>query len=696
MAGHHDTRPSSTPRGAPDGAVDATVADDATAAGDLPEDARATRRISSASATRASSTERMLSPPPRGTTAIRYADTELPETARLTPSPVTFDLPTRVLLDEAPRYEARARIGRGGMGEVQLCLDRRIGREVAMKLIRDEVNGDEVVRARFAREARVQGQLEHPSVVPVHDLGIDADGRLFFTMKRVRGRTLADIIDRQREGHQATLESYSRRRMLTAFSQLCLGVAFAHSRGVLHRDLKPDNVMLGDYGELHVLDWGIATILEDLGSTDERGGKGQVDADIDDSHRTHEGEAVGTPGYMSAEQVLGLDVDERADVFALGSLLFEILTLHPLVPFAPIEQMHAATLKGVEARASFRFPRAEVPPELEAICVKATAPADERYLTARQLHAAVERYLDGDRDLAQRRALAAACIVRAQAVIASLEAPGDGADAARAAAMKDLTAALALDPTDQRATALLGTLLLAGPREMPPAARAAFEDSRQRGRTSMRLTVFFTTLSWPVITLGLGLLGIRDAKLYALLLVMSALCPLVAYASVKLRDDPTSPLVLMTTILVTTAAFSLIAGPLVLLPSIACSVTVAFVSLGGDRLRRPAIVGGLASIVVPLLLQLLGVVPPSYRFDADGMHLIPRVTELPAVATTFFLALTSLTTIVMPVVLVLRMQRFLRELEEKTFLHAWTLRNLVPDSAALPPIVPSTGRRQVR
>ncbi len=683
MARPHDThRSGAHPRADGEGAADDTVADD------RDDDARATRRISS-------STQRMTSPV-RGSTAIRYADTELPETARLTPSPVTFDLPSRVLLDEAPRYEARARLGRGGMGEVQLCLDRRIGREVAMKLIRPEVSSDEVVRARFAREARVQGQLEHPSVVPVHDLGIDAEGRLFFTMKRVRGRTLADIIDRQREGHAPTLEAYSRRRMLGAFAQLCLCVAFAHSRGVLHRDLKPDNVMLGDYGELHVLDWGIATILEDLGSTDERGARGVVDADLDEDHRTHEGEAVGTPGYMAPEQVLGLAVDERADLFALGSLLFEILTLNPLISFGTIEQMHSATLKGVDARASVRFPRAEVPPELEAICVKATTAAQDRYLTARQLHAAVERFLDGDRDLAQRRALAASCVERAERAAARIAGEGEGADATRAAALKDLSTALALDPTDQRATALMGTLLLTGPREMPAAARAAFEESRHRGRTSMRLTVFLTTLAWPVTSLGLGLLGVRDAELYALLLVLSALCPLVAFVSVKLRDDPTSPLVLLSTIMLTASAFTLIAGPLVLLPTIACSVTVAFVSLGGDKLRRPAIVLGLGSIVVPLLLQLVGVVPPSYRFDADGMHLIPRVTELPAGPTTAFLALASLATIVLTVVLVLRMQRFLRELEERTFLHAWTLRNLVPDSAALPPIVPGSGRRRVR
>lgn len=627
---------------------------------------------------------------------IRHTETDLPETARITPSPVSLDLPSRVLTDDQPRYEPRARLGRGGMGEVQLCLDRRIGREVAMKLIRPEVVADEVVRARFEREARVQGQLEHPSVVPVHDLGIDAQGRVYFTMKRVRGRTLADIIDRQRDGHAPTIAGYSRRRLLGAFAQLCLGVAFAHSRGVIHRDLKPDNVMLGDYGELHILDWGIATLLEAVRSTDERGDTGAVDADLDESHRTHEGEAVGTPGYMAPEQVLGHQVDERADVFALGALLFEILTHVPLVPFGPMEQMHAATLRGVDARPSRRRPDADVPPELEAICVKATAAPDTRYRTARDLHADLERYLDGDRDLAQRRALAAACLDRAEEASLRARDGSPDADAARAVAMKELTAALALDPTDARAPALLGTLLLEGPREMPAAARAAFEESRQRGRTSMRLTVFFATLGFPLTTLALATLGIRDAQLYAVLLVLSAICPIVAFWSLRLRDDTTSPLVLLVATMITTAAFVLVAGPVVLLPSIAGGGTVAFVSLGGDRLRRPAIVLGTAVILVPLLLELLGVVPRSYRFDAEGMHLIPRVTELPAGPTLAFLTLASLTTIMVPVVLVLRTQRFLRELEERTFLHAWNLRNLVPEGTRLPPIVPAGRRRRVR
>ena len=231
---------------------------------------------------------------------------------------------------------------------------------------------------------------------------------------------------------------------------------------------------------------------------------------------------------------------------------------------------------------------------------------------------------------------------------------------------------------------------------MPAAARAAFEESRQRGRTSMRRTVFYATMVYPLIALALGLLGILEPRLYAAVLVVSALCPVLAGWSLRLRDDPHSPFVLLCTTMAATATFFLVAGSVVLLPSMACAATVAFVSLGGERLRRPAILFGLAIVVVPLLLQLLGVLPPSYRFDQGGMHLPPRVTSFPATTTLVSLTIASDMSILSPVILVLRTQRFVRELEERTFLHAWNLRTLIPDGAVVPPIVPTHRRRRVR
>src|SRR5580704_15410591 len=135
------------------------------------------------------------------------------------------------------RYEMRDRIGEGGMGEVYLCADHRVGRDIAMKVIRPVRATSEDARRRFIREARVQGQLEHPSVVPVYDLGKDANGSAYFTMRRVRGKTLEQVIDELYDGNPATYREWTRHKLLTAFSSACLAVDFAHARAVLHRDL---------------------------------------------------------------------------------------------------------------------------------------------------------------------------------------------------------------------------------------------------------------------------------------------------------------------------------------------------------------------------------------------------------------------------------------------------------------------------
>src|SRR5262249_13091427 len=148
----------------------------------------------------------------------------------------------------------------GGMGEVRLCTDRRIGRAVAMKLIRPENARRAKLRARFLFEAKVQGQLEHPAILPVYDLGVRPDGLEYFTMKRLSGRTLNNILKALRAGDKGTQATYSRRRLLQAFQSACQAIEFVHQRGVVHRDLKPANIMLGSLGELSILDWGLAKI----------------------------------------------------------------------------------------------------------------------------------------------------------------------------------------------------------------------------------------------------------------------------------------------------------------------------------------------------------------------------------------------------------------------------------------------------
>src|SRR5689334_12964764 len=181
------------------------------------------------------------------------------------------DISTTTLKAEGTeRYAARDALGAGGMGEVRSYADKRIGREIALKRLLPERADDVKSRKRFLREARIQGTLEHPSVVPVYDLGEEPDGSLYFTMKRIRGETLFDLIRRLAKDDPDALARWWRRRRLEVFGRICLAVHYAHTRGVIHRDLKPGNIMLGEYGEVYVLDWGLAKIADEPPDSVER------------------------------------------------------------------------------------------------------------------------------------------------------------------------------------------------------------------------------------------------------------------------------------------------------------------------------------------------------------------------------------------------------------------------------------------
>jgi len=247
------------------------------------------------------------------------------------------DVPVRVtdevkaLRDPAGRYQLLGEIGRGGMGVVYKGRDQDLGRDVAMKVLKDEYATRADVLARFVEEAQIGGQLQHPGIVPVYELGLQSGERPYFAMKLVKGETLAAQLAKRSDATQ------ERRRLLGIFEQVCQTVAYAHARHVVHRDLKPANVMIGAFGEVQVVDWGFAKVLQKGGVADEAAATTQESARsvietarsrADSGSHSVVGSMMGTPAYMPPEQALGdiARVDERSDVFALGAILCEILT----------------------------------------------------------------------------------------------------------------------------------------------------------------------------------------------------------------------------------------------------------------------------------------------------------------------------------------------------------------------------------
>jgi serine/threonine-protein kinase len=302
-------------------------------------------------------------------------------------------------LQNRGRYTLSRVHARGGIGQVWLARDDDLGREVALKEIREDRADQESVRARFLLEARITGQLEHPGIVPVYELARPrADGDAFYTMRFVKGRTLREASrDYHRKRAAGQAGPLDLRELLSQFLAVCNAVAYAHSRGVVHRDLKGQNVVLGDFGEVIVLDWGLAKVL----------GKAEgepVSLDPVGPHgETVHGQVVGTPGYMSPEQAAGRAdlVSERSDVYGLGAILYEILTGEP--PFAGEDTDEVIRRVLEESPAPPRALVPKTPPALETVCGKALAkhPA-ARYGSAAELAGEIRHYL-ADEPLAAYR-----------------------------------------------------------------------------------------------------------------------------------------------------------------------------------------------------------------------------------------------------------------------------------------------------
>lgn len=574
------------------------------------------------------------------------------------------------------RYLPRSLLGEGGMGVVRLGHDAIIGRDVAIKTIRKDRDARPDLRARFLREARVQGRLEHPSIVPVYDMGTDPDGTTYFTMRRIHGNTLGSILEKLAKEDVETTEKYSRHRLLTAFGNVCLAIDFAHERGVVHRDLKPGNVMIGDFGEVYVLDWGVAKVSD---SPD-----WQMPEEESLENATRAGSYVGTLGYMSPEQLTGIEVDRRTDVYALGALLFEILALSPLHSGSSSE-ITATTLVGSDARPSLRAPERAIPADLDDICAKAAATKpDARYATARALFDALQMYLDGDRELERRRELATHYAEQAKPRAALALDDLDPTNVHRERAMRDVGNALALDPRNASALRTMTRLMVHPPRKTPPDAAAALKTSRDelmRVTARMGAFVFGMWFAWLPILAWMGVRSIAAISLASTaFLAAFVLCLLDA----RKRHTPREPrsVAILVLACVGFSGVTRLFGPLVLLPTLLFAFAIVYgQNHFRSRLGTVAFVVSALLLVVPTALELLGVLSPSYAFEDGQMHILPHMTSLPRAGTLSFLVFANLMVIASIWRLTQRIRRALADAETQVAIQSWHLRLMVPEEA---------------
>ncbi len=574
-------------------------------------------------------------------------------------------------------YQLGASIGRGGMGEVVAAFDRRIGRDVAIKRMRNPHPSDEAT-TRFLREARIQARLDHPAIVPVHELGTDDAGRPYFTMKRLAGKTL---------GRRIT-EGAPPRQLLRAFVDVCLAVEFAHARGVVHRDLKPSNIMLGDYGEVYVLDWGVARVLaEPVSAAPVDGASPGAFESIDSlGEGTKTGTLLGTPGYIAPEQLKGDAASTPADVYALGSILFELLAGEPLHPKSH-QKAIASTLASPQELPSRRAPERAIAVELDEVCFEALAEDPEERPTAHQLGSRVQAYLDGDRDVERRRALAMEQLRSAHQALAS------GDPDRRTTALRRAGRALALDPESREAGELVGSLLLEppGPDSSPALVESLDEHERQIARYRSRQSIY----AYLSLFALLPTVFLLDVKNWAVVVACYATVTAGIVSSwLHVRTGrPSVPVVLAVTFSLS-ILFTRIASPFVLTPLLICCALAAITSIPSIA-ERPWLVMAWTFVVVvtPFACEALGVLPRTWWITSRNMVIAGDLFYARGRDEEISLVVAHILFTLVVGWLALAISRRRLAAQRQLHVQAWHLGQLVPSPATG---IPGTGLRSPR
>ena len=312
----------------------------------------------------------------------------------------------------AKRYSVVKKLNEGGMKAIWEVDDHRTARKVAMALIQESKIASEKDIDAFLYEARLTSNLQHPNIIPIYDIALDENGNPYFTMKALKGETLGEILNQLRQGNEGEKKQYSRTALLAIFLKVCNAISYAHSKGVIHLDLKPSNIIVGDYGDVHVLDWGLSTLVTHLSDYE---GEPVSWHSIDDvslengqtlthylestsENRRQRNIVGGTPGYMAPEQAQGspADIDFQTDVYMLGALLYEILTFHCPIEGETVKDVLHKTVRGEIQPPGKRTPERKIPTALEAIAMKSlNADPAERYPSVATLIRDLQKFQDG-------------------------------------------------------------------------------------------------------------------------------------------------------------------------------------------------------------------------------------------------------------------------------------------------------------